>query len=239
MVKQCINPTVLEEGDLLASLDGVASPSVMTHIAQCAACQEERAAFLSMTSFFDVALYRQPCPDGEMLLAYQAGLLPRLERSPIKQHLADCVPCQQEVAQLAAISSTTELSLWERLLLTGKQILDTLRLPAAAQPAFALLGDEQQQQVYQAGDFQLIISMSKPLSSSNIWQIEGQLLNERDPLMLYEGEISLLREEERAVTDEIDDLGYFILEDIESGDYQLLLELPTMIIPIDQLTIVA
>jgi hypothetical protein len=174
-----------------------------------------------------------------MLLAYQAGLLPRQERSPIKQHLADCLLCQQEVAQLAQISTTSELSLLERLLLTGKQILDALRLPSAPQPAFALLGDEQQQQIYQAGDFQLIISIKKPLSSTNIWQIEGQLLNESDPLMLYEGEISLLREEERAVTDEIDDLGYFILEDIESGDYQLLLELPTMIIPIDQLTIAA
>lgn len=239
MIQQCINPTALEEGDLLASLDGVASPSVMAHIAQCAACTDSRAALLSMNNFFDVALYRQPCPDADMLLAYQAGLLPRKEQGPIKQHLADCLLCQEEVAQLAAISTSTELSLWERLLLTGKQILNALRLPATQGPAFALLGDEQQQQIYQAGDFQLIISMSKPLSSTNIWQLEGQLLNQNDPLMLYEGQISLLREHESAVTDSIDDLGYFMLPDIEAGDYQLLLELPTMIIPIDQLTIAA
>jgi hypothetical protein len=237
MVKQCINPTVLQEGDLLASLDGVASPTVITHIAHCAACQAERAALLSMNSFFDVALYRQPCPEGDMLLAYQAGLLPRQERSPIKQHLADCLLCQQEVAQLAHISTTSELSLWERLLLTGKQFLDALRLPAAPQPAFALLGDEQQQQIYQAGDFQLIISMSKPLTSTNIWQIEGQLINESDPLMQYEGEISLLGESETRARDEIDEFGYFILEKIEHGEYTLLLELPTIIIPIDQITI--
>ena len=238
MVSKCIISCIIKEGDLLAYLDGLAEAPVAAHIAQCAACQEEMAALQAIEKTFSEVLRRINCPESEMLLLYETKLLPWSERRSIAQHVADCSFCEREVAQLVKIPFAKALSPFERVVQVGKQILHVFRLPFAPQPAFALLGDDDDEPaIYQAGDYQVMLATTSPLIATNIWQIEGQIINLQEPLIPNTGNVSLLRQTRNVATDKIDEFGYFVLENLSPGEYTLHIDLPTTIIPIDKFVI--
>ncbi len=109
----------------------------------------------------------------------------------------------------------------------------------AAQPALQWRGDELSSLVYQAGPFQIILAKVPPVVAENIWQIEGQLLAS-DPsddagdlanlLNQADVQVTLLKENPAPVPvaqDTVDDLGFFLLEGVESGTYVLQIDTPT------------
>ena len=100
-----------------------------------------------------------------------------------------------------------------------------------------LLGDEEQQHVYQAEQYQIMLTTSIPLPGSNLWEIEGHIVNHEDPQMRYEGHVTLLEDAKDVTSDKIDEFGFFALEDISPGRYTLHIELSKIIIPIEHLTI--
>lgn len=227
----------IEEGDLLAYLDGLASLDVGLHIRKCVACQEEVTALRAINTTFKQVLSRINCPDSQALLLYETKLLAKRERHQIGKHVADCAFCEKEVAQLAKIPFKKPLSTFERMIKAGKQIIGAFRLPAASQPAFARLGDEDEPMVYQAGDYQIMLATSSPLLATNIRQIEGQIINLEDQLIPSTGSVSLLHQTQQVANDNIDEFGYFVLEDLRPGEYSLHIDLPTTMIPIDKFVI--
>lgn len=227
----------IEEGDLLAYLDGVASLDVASHIRQCPTCQEEVKGLRAINTTFKQALSRINCPESQTLLLYETKLLPKRERQQIRKHVADCAFCEKEVAQLAKISFSKPLSPLERMIEAGKQIIGAFRLPTASQPAFARLGNEDEPMVYQAGDYQIMLSATSPLVATNIRQIEGQIINLEDQLIPSTGRVSLRYQTQHVANDNIDEFGYFVLEDLKPGEYTLHIDLLSTIIPIDKFVI--
>ena len=236
MVDQCSNPTAIQEGDLSIYLSGMAPVNIIHHIDGCLACQKEVADLQVVNALLDNVFQQSDCPDEDVLLAYQAGFLSRSEQKIIQQHLPDCSYCTQFVAHLQVISEQPD-PLLTRIIQTGKRILAGIFQPKMPQPALALLGDEQQQYVYQADPYQIILTTTIPLQGSNLWEIEGHILNHSNPQMLYEGQVSLLQDAKDVTNDEIDEFGFFALEDIHPGRYTLHIELSNTIIPIENLTI--
>ena len=248
MADRCTNPTTIKESDLSDYLFGIAPANVMGHIANCVACQKEVAELQTIHAILDEVFYESECPDEEELLAYQAGFLPRSEQKIIEQHLPDCLYCTQFVGHLQLISDRSE-PLLTRIMQTGKRILSAIFQPTQPQPALALLGDEEQQQIYQAGQYQIMLTTSIPLPGSNLWEIEGHIVNHSNPQMLYEGHVTLLQDTKTGIpgrplgqggsvtSDEIDEFGFFALEDLAEGRYTLHIELSNAIIPIHNFTI--
>lgn len=229
---QCLNPATLQDGDLLAFLDGAAPAYVGAHIAACGACQETLTHLQEMELLFDAALFRHACPSGEELLGYQMALLPRQEHTTIQRHLKQCAHCQEEVVGFDEIAPSPPPFL-ARLKEKGKQILSGMQLSFPKQPAFALMGDEQQQRLYQAQSYQITVALDSPVAATNLWQLEGQLVNEEDPLMDFKGHVSLRAGDVEIARDQIDEFGYFELENITPGQYDLLIELPDLILSIE------
>lgn len=236
MVDQCSNPSAIQEGDLFDYLSGMAPPNVIHHISDCVACQNDVAERQTVHAFLDDVFYKNDCPDEEELLAYQAGFLTRSEQKIIKQHLLDCLSCTQFVAQLQVIHEQPD-PLLTRIIQTGKRILAGIFQPKRSQPGLALLGDQQQQHVYQAEQYQIILTTSIPLPGSNLWEIEGHIVNHSNPQMCYEGHVTVLQDAKDVTSDKIDEFGFFALEDISPGQYTLHIELSKIIIPIEHLTI--
>ncbi len=226
----------IEEGDLLAYLDGMASLNAVSHIRECGTCQEEVTGLRVINTTFKQVLSRVSCPDSQALLLYETKLLPKRERHQVGKHIADCTFCEKEVAQLAKIPFSKPLSTFERLIEAGKQIIDAFRLPIT-QPAFARLGDEDEPIVYQAGDYQIMLASTSPLLATDIRQVEGQIINLEDQLIPSTGSISLLHHTQHVASDNIDEFGYFVLENLKPGEYTLHIDLPTTIIPIDKFVI--
>ncbi|MGB0386537.1 MAG: hypothetical protein ACPGWR_17145 [Ardenticatenaceae bacterium] len=233
MIDQCIARFEIKDGDLMDYVEGYADADVARHVAMCVACQKEVAELQTINTIFSHSFYSRDCPDEQELLAYEEGFLSGSALQKIEQHIASCSGCQQITAQLTP-PSPLPIPLLQGWIQSGKRILAAIFQPLAPQPAFALRGDEQEQRSYQAGEFQIIMETSSLLKGSHIWQIEGKLINPNDPQMLYEGQVALLEGSQAVATDEIDEFGFFALEDLKPGQYTLKIELPTTIIPIEE-----
>lgn len=236
MVDECTNPTAIQEGDLSDYFSGMAPANVTRHITNCVTCQKEVADLQTVHAILEEVFYESECPDEEQLLAYQAGFLPRSEQKMIAQHLPDCLYCTQFVGRLQVISSRPD-PLLTRIVQTGKRILTAIFQPTQPQLALALLGDEEQQHIYQAGQYQIMLTTSIPLPGSNLWEIEGHIVNHSNPKMWYEGRVTVLQDSKNVTSDEIDEFGFFALEDIPPGRYTLHIELSNTIIPIENFAI--
>ncbi len=103
MTNLCIAPNEIQDGDLLAYVDGAASAVVTDHLGRCAACQADAAALAALDAELVAALFRAACPPTEDLLAYQVNLLGTGEQAQIRLHVQTCGHCQGELAELAAV----------------------------------------------------------------------------------------------------------------------------------------
>jgi anti-sigma factor RsiW len=237
----CVAPDEVQDGDLLAFVEGEASPAVRAHVARCLFCAQEVAALQQVDSLFAAAFHRAECPESEWLLRYQTGLLSPAEKRRVKQHIKDCHDCQADLAELAGEPAPSMLNrvvtaVSQSLQEAGKQVIEAILLPSQPQPVLALRGGSQQHAVYQAGSYQLTLAKTPPIAAENLWQLEGQIVAGSSEANLA-GQVFLLREDQSIASDVIDEFGYFALSNIRPGAYDLSIELNTSILLISAIAI--
>ncbi len=136
-ITACEAPSQIQEGDLLAFLDGDASAQVADHLDRCPACQADLAGLADTSALLGGALFRMNCPPTEKLLSYQANLLGQGAGREIELHLQSCEFCQAELAELAAVplpvAATPDLG--DRLHAAGRRLIDAVLIAPAGQPA--------------------------------------------------------------------------------------------------------
>ncbi len=231
----CVAPDEIAEGDLLAYLNHLASPIVVAHMARCAACTAEVADLKQIYALLAGAIPRLDCPSAEMLLAYKNNALSGAESRKIKKHLKVCDACGEELELLEV--PWTENSTWlSRVQEKGKQLLQALLMPAG-QPAPALRGKKGDVQVYQAGNYQLVLNLTPPVVDEKLWSLEGRLMRTALDESSVQGHVQILKMDEVIKEDDIDALGFFALDGVISGTYTLAVELPETWIWIEKLVL--
>lgn len=223
----CIAPQEIQEGDLLAYLEGAATPDVAAHLARCAFCMAEAAGLAGMDATLLAAHMRVTCPAPDDLLMYQAGLLSRPAQRRVKQHLATCAACQADLARLALPAvAPIPISLVERLRQAGATIMAALQ-PPPFQPALALRGQERQLRVFSAPPYQVLLNVIQPAHSGESWRVEGQLILERGGLLEPAArQADLLQADIVCSRDRIDEFGFFAFENLLPNTYRVHLTLP-------------
>lgn len=219
-------------------LAGTAPPEIADHIVRCPACAAEVKALGQVSALFSAAFYRADCPTSDKLLAYQAGRLTPSERELVAAHLKTCQACSLELVELDLVDQqSVDLSVWtemitatqnfkERLAQTGKQILLAMLMPGPTLLTGPVRGGSTSPRVYQAGEYRLILACTPPVAAEDIWQVEGQLIPPADhPLPETGLTVQLIQVEQVVAQDTIDEFGYFVLEQVRGGHYQLHLEL--------------
>jgi anti-sigma factor RsiW len=88
--------------DLLAFIDGEASPAVAAHLATCPICSARAAGYARLQDALVRRLYRFDCPPAAALTAFVAGILPPRARTGITAHVRACPCCAADVALLRA-----------------------------------------------------------------------------------------------------------------------------------------
>lgn len=231
-------PLPLREGDLVAYIEGIISPTLAHSITINPAALSEVAALLQTEALLSSACYRLHCPTSDDLLAYQAGLLPQPQHHAIAQHVAACIQCAHDVQELApaaqfapamvpavATPSAPAPSLREHLERAGRLIQAVLR-PLPAQPAFAVRGSESRTLAYQAGDYQIILLLAPPVVAESVWQIEGQIMHQQAATSIPQGaDVALLLQQNTVVRDVVDEFGYFALDNVTAGHYTMRIDL--------------
>lgn len=224
----------------MAYVEGTAETAVVHHILHCAHCQEEVEALRKADLLLTHHLYREECPDAMALLEYQVGFLEGDEKTAVAAHLALCPHCTQELAMLAieeapavatavdtAVATASAPKLLDKLREAGHKIIEAVRLPSTPQFDLAVRGQQEIGQIYQAGDFQLMIGQQSDGPFAEGIDVEGQVVNTITGEPIGEGIVRLQSEARPAAETELDPFGYFEFEEMAAGDYVLHVELTT------------
>ena len=232
MTLQCIAPDALEEGDLLAYLEGTAADSVRAHLAQCPHCRARLAEMRRAQALLRAVLWRHACPAPERLGLYQLRLLPAEEQLLLAQHVRACPHCQRELQALAA--EETQPALLQR----WRAALDVL--PARLVPvAFAtgdLRGVGAPLQRFRAGALDIHISV-QPGYKRGQRTLLGQLFPPEGELAALVGQEVWLLQQNEAWAAVIETDGVFIFEGLEPGTYQLGLTWQAQLISIPNVSV--
>jgi anti-sigma factor RsiW len=90
----------LREEQLIAYMDGEADDALRQHIEACDSCTARLEPFIALQRDLLRALYRLHCPDSQALGDYHLGLLAEAKALAIKEHLAECPYCPNELEAL-------------------------------------------------------------------------------------------------------------------------------------------
>jgi anti-sigma factor RsiW len=98
--QNCIDPTAIHEGDLMAYVDGIAEKAVTEHIRHCPVCAREVEKLAVLQFVLAINLHRHSCPDPDLLLAHLQGELEGNENLTVVQHLRQCPYCVRELSDV-------------------------------------------------------------------------------------------------------------------------------------------
>jgi hypothetical protein len=184
------------------------------------------------------ALYRAFCPNTHELGEYQLGLLSSQRASQIRAHLSECAHCRAELAQLKSFLKTVEpdleTSLAERVRTwLAKRALQGTTSGFAPALAFGLRGDEIGVHFYQAGEAQITLEIQDDPRAPGCKDLVGLILGvDATGLQAH-----LWRQEQEVTSTAVDELGNFIFNGLEPGQYELFLSGPDVEIQIKDLEV--
>jgi anti-sigma factor RsiW len=223
---RCINPNEIQEGDLLDYVEGRAGPQVRAHVNRCPFCAAEAEGMARIDGLLTAALYRVPCPETEVLVQYQAGLLPAGAGRQIKRHVDQCPHCAGEVARLSALDAP-ERSLWQEMRRAVRSVVEAVSVRPPARLAAAVRGGVFHQRLYQADGLDVVLGSEPSRSTYQTWQLRGRVTRGGvADATLASCAVRLVQQDRIVAQEAVDDLGYFCLDQLAPGSYELWIELP-------------
>jgi hypothetical protein len=172
-------------------------------------------------------LYRITCPDSIELGEYQLGILETARHRHISQHLADCPHCRRELAQLHNfmddVSADLDYGIVERIKIWVAQKLPAWEGGIGGVPAFALRGEDQGPLMYETGEAQLTLEIQDDPQRPGQKSLIGLVLG----VDTIAWQVHLWQNDRLLDAIPLDNLGNFIIENISSGAYKLILSGPS------------
>lgn len=218
MNENCIDPKEVQEGDLMAYVDGVAGEAVERHIHRCPACARQVQALAGIGTVLASNLYRRACPESDRLIAYHLGELEGSEKLVVAQHLRQCPHCARELAGLAR---EERISLRERLSAAIEILEATLVIPP---PKVAVVRDAPEacakQWVYRAGEIEISLGQRAVWAQQDHWDLSGQVhIGGRVPETIGGVRVELYHGQGLIAIAAVDPHGYFAFASVESSTY--------------------
>ncbi len=171
-------------------------------------------------------LYRIDCPPSEDLGEYHLNMLTNKQTQAVRQHVALCPHCSQELAQLATyladLAPELEYSLREKVQIWVAQLMPSgfdAPLSPSVTPAMAFRGETNAPLMYEAGEYQLNLEIQDDPAMPEHKSILGLLIGGDGSIF----EAELWQNGRFIQQTTIDDLGNFVFTNIQSGTYDLIL----------------
>lgn len=219
---ECMDPTSIGEGDLIAYVEGKAGEEIADHVNRCAACAGKVTKIRETCHALFTLAYRADCPAPEVLGQYQMKLLSSAEELRVAAHVRTCPHCTREMAELGEEEdSLTQMIL--RTLQGAVQIVETsLMLPSRGQPVRTgtAIG-EQATFRFHSDDADMIVGFEPSGSGGRRGELRGTIAK---PEIVPGSRAWLFREGDRPISTPVDALGTFVFDMITPGEYDLALE---------------
>jgi len=229
----------LADRELLAYIDDPADERMAAHLERCAHCRERAERLARLQERLTAKLYRLSCPPAVELGEYHLGVLDAARAATIAAHLAGCVHCSREVAQLEGylddLASDLTISPLEQFKEQVRVLVASLvggARGAGQVPAFAgVRGEQAGPLVYQADDVQVVLEIQDDAEHPDRKTMLG-LLTGKDPQGMR---VSLWQDEQLLTQVPVDDLGNFVITQLRPGGYELIVAGPDVEIHIQAL----
>lgn len=236
----CINPDEITEGDLMAFIDGDATPAVAAHLHACTACRQQVAHLRTLHSQLRVVLDRRTCPAPELLGELAANLLTGGQKLVVARHIQQCPACAQELARYSQpLLPPTSAGASDWLPTIIRRVTAALRWTPSPSLAFARGAGQPPQAFFQAGDLGLLIGDAAAAGAGG--QLIGVLLPQPPPAALPSAlppaKITLVRGDTPVAETVSDGLGHFVIEQASPGTYDLLVHWQDELVWIDAITV--
>jgi anti-sigma factor RsiW len=208
VTETCIDPTGINEGDLMAYVDGTADQAVIEHIRRCPACARQARGLAALQTTLTVRLYRASCPTPDQLIAYQQGELRGGEELTVAQHLRKCPHCARELAALAH-EEGEDANSGER----SWAAIEVRIAPGMIHPA---------PQVCQLCDTEVGVTQHASQTHPGRWDISGRVqVGGQVPESVDGTTVELYQDGELVATSMVSPRGQFTFRDLEPGGYHI------------------
>ena len=249
MSQSCVAPNEVSDRDLLVP-DAERSPTVAEHLARCAACRADAAAYRRAERRLTALLYRVDCPSAQTLGEYYLGLVRRSQRDRIAAHLEWCVHCAAELEQFRAAfadepAAADQLRLGTVIAGGLRRLIATLT-PATPGLGYAVRGEgvgaggPQRDQgragvpaarTFSAAGIEITLQVEPGRGPGDPRTLLGLMVRtdgSNEPLGGARIALRPRRGPERVTT--LDEAGNFVFEDLPPGSYGLEVQLPDLMI---------
>jgi len=225
---ECINPTEIEEDDLMAYVDGTADRAVVRHVRRCPACARQAGELAALQAVLRAQIYRCGCPPPEQLLAYRHGELDGGKALQVAQHLRQCPHCAHEMALLARQARE---GLGSRLRSALRTIEATLITPQLQAQAVPLRGQTPPTQIFRTSKFDILLSQHPARARPEQWDLSGLIHSGgRVPSTIDRVHAELYRGKGLIALTQVGKRGQFSFAALDPGRYDLELVWPEQII---------
>jgi len=163
--------------------------------------------------------YRHSCPAPDALGDYYLGRLSPGQRLAVAQHLRHCPHCTRELSLYGEDEEELANGLLARLHQAVDRVLWAVAAPELL-PAPAVRGAPYTQQAYKADGIEIVIEISPARAGYRRLDLVGQVqpATAAEHVELWDASKASM-----VVTRPVDDMGYFELRQLSSGDYFLCL----------------
>lgn len=214
---QCIDPSEIQPGDLVAYLHGEAGDKVKHHVARCPFCAAQVEEMRMVDAQLLATFYRESCPSAEALADFAFNRLPATEKLRVAAHVRGCRLCTEDVASVRDLVDEEPPPLLTRLreALALAMTLQPVTVPSPAVRGASWLGR------FEVDD--LIVTLTTQASA-----LTGRVRRRGDRLDVQGGEAWLVSQEmveEGVSQSQIDARGRFKFAGIKTGVYSLLLQI--------------
>lgn len=250
-----MHASALSEEELMSVAydDDLLSADQRVHLEQCTICQQQLAMYTTTNTLLRAKLYRTLCPSAVNLNYYCLGVVSEEERMHIASHLLDCPSCADEVAEIRRAQASVELyppGAWSPFAAL-RRIFATLVVQQAQPVTRAMTPGTGWPRQYRAETIDLSLHLSRAsngeilllgiITSTDPNEAVDAFEGEKVDLYLAPGPLAAEGEDAEAIlpgfTTEVDDVGNIVLEDIQPGNYVLILHLPDREVIVEGLNI--
>ena len=245
----CLRTTQLTDSELLMALDGEADPEVTMHIADCPDCRVRTGQLQKFQNGLTNRLFRATCPPSIELGEYHLGFVPMATSATIKEHLAECPFCSQELTQLASYMDQPDLFLRSdplaavrrsvkvlvARLISGPTVHTGMGSPAFAPALAGLRGSLDSLLIYEADDIQVILEVQDDAALTDRKAVMGLIVGIDDLEGLH---AELWHEGTRTFSTPVDEIGNFAFDGLIPADYDLFVSGNDLDVHIESLSLV-
>ncbi len=227
-------PHLLSDDDLvIAALNpDELSAEVRQHLASCSICAGRVAPYQRLAKTLTARLYRWDCPDTQEISEYAAGLVTGKRRRALTLHLQRCPRCAEELEIsrqfLASDASSSASSQAPRLRLIAQLLPRRAAGPALAGIRGGSSEDGDWPRQYQVNGISVSLHRAAPAVGGDGAMLLGLIARAEAPPDAFTGiEVRLVAslDQPPLVTEQIDDLGNFVLSPVPAGRFDLLISL--------------